>query len=128
MKICCSFKWSSCEKSINKKISFHQVNFIFHQVSFFSLDITNLILFLPHLPALSNIYPNLHYKFLTIWSRKNQKTKMFVLQSNYHSKFSLKTLVSFSKLTVIINSLAHKVARNNFSIKHSFFSSIYIVF
>ena len=46
-------------------------------------------------------------------------------QSNYHPKFSLNTLVLFPKLTVIINSFAHKVARNNFSMKHSFFSSIY---
>ena len=48
-----------------------------------------------------------------------------MLQSNYHPKFSLKTLVLFPKLTVIINNFAHKVARNNFSMKHSFFSSIY---
>ena len=46
-------------------------------------------------------------------------------QSNYHPKFSLNTLVLFPKLTVIINSFAHKVARNKFSMKHSFFSSIY---
>ena len=48
-----------------------------------------------------------------------------VPQSNYHRKFSLKTLVLFPKLTVIINNIAHKVARNNFFMKRSFFSSIY---
>ena len=55
--------------------------------------------------------------------------KMFVLQirvttiQHFHQLNN--TLVLFPKLTVIIISFAHKGTRNNFSMKKSFFSSIY---
>ena len=67
----------------------------------------------------------LGFCFLLLKSYVHVVQDVYASDQSTHPKFSLNALVLFPKLTVIVNSFAHKVARNNFSIKHSFFSSIY---